>query len=68
MFRTGHTSIEGVRTYKRISDNQKEVLSDVLNSGTNVSNTPPTKTKTVDNATPADTGSMTTIKTEPEQA
>ena len=32
MERTGHRSLEGVREYKRTSDNQKEQLSDLLNS------------------------------------
>lgn len=35
MTRTGHRSIEGVRTYKRVSDEQKQALSEVLNSATN---------------------------------
>ena len=35
MCRTGHRSIEGVRTYKRISEELKEDLSHVLNSATN---------------------------------
>lgn len=34
MERTGHRSLEGVRSYKRTSDNQREALSDILNSGT----------------------------------
>ena len=33
MERTGHRSIEGVRSYKRTSDQQREVLSDILNQG-----------------------------------
>lgn len=32
MERTGHRSLEGVRTYKRTSDVQREALSDILNS------------------------------------
>ena len=32
MERTGHGSLEGVRTYKRTSDVQREALSDILNS------------------------------------
>ena len=32
MERTGHRSIEGVRSYKRTSDGQREATSDVLNS------------------------------------
>ena len=32
MERTGHRSLEGVRSYKRTSEQQREVLSDVLNS------------------------------------
>ena len=32
MERTGHRSLEGVREYKRTSNNQKEKLSDLLNS------------------------------------
>lgn len=35
MSRTGHRSVEGVRTYKRTSTEQKEALSKVLNSATN---------------------------------
>ena len=31
MERTGHRSLEGVRCYKRTSDEQREVLSDILN-------------------------------------
>ena len=31
MERTGHRSVEGVRSYKRTSDQQREVLSDILN-------------------------------------
>ena len=34
MERTGHRSLEGVRSYKRTSDDQREALSDILNSGT----------------------------------
>ena len=33
---TGHRSLEGVRSYKRTSENQKEVLSDVLNTNPSV--------------------------------
>ena len=33
MERTGHCSLEGVRSYKRTSDDQREALSDILNSG-----------------------------------
>ena len=33
MERTGHRSLEGVRSYKRTSDDQRESLSDILNSG-----------------------------------
>ena len=33
MERTGHRSIEGVRSYKRSSDQQREALSDILNRG-----------------------------------
>ena len=32
MERTGHWSVEGVRSYKRTSDTQRETLSDILNS------------------------------------
>ena len=32
MERTGHRSLEGVRNYKRTSDQQREALSDILNS------------------------------------
>ena len=35
MSRTGHRSIEGVRAYKRISDEQRMELSHVLNNATN---------------------------------
>ena len=31
MERTGHRSLEGVRSYKRTSDTQREALSDILN-------------------------------------
>ena len=31
MERTGHRSLEGVRSYKRTSDRQRRALSDVLN-------------------------------------
>ena len=34
MSRTGHRSVEGVRTYKRIGDEQKQIL-DILNEATN---------------------------------
>ena len=34
MERTGHQSLEGVRSYKRISDIQREALSDILNKRT----------------------------------
>ena len=36
MSRTGHRSLEGIRTYKRVSENQQEV-SAVLNGATNES-------------------------------
>ena len=35
MARTGLRSIGGIRTYKRVGENQKQTLSDVLNSATN---------------------------------
>ena len=35
MSRTGHRSIEGIRSYKRVSEDQRVVLSDILNSATN---------------------------------
>ena len=35
MKRTGHCSIEDVRTYKRVSSTQQIVLSEVLNTATN---------------------------------
>ena len=35
MSRTGHRSVQGVRTYKRVSEDQKLVLSSVLNAATN---------------------------------
>ena len=31
MYRTGHSSSEGVRSYKRVTENLKEMTSDVLN-------------------------------------
>ena len=31
MERTGHRSLEGVRSYKRTSDDQREALSDIMN-------------------------------------
>ena len=37
---TGHRSLEGVRSYKRTSEDQKEVLSDILNTRPSVQ-TPP---------------------------
>lgn len=44
MDRTGHRSTEGVRTYKRISEDQRKAISDILNSATNgESETPSTK-------------------------
>ena len=33
MERTGHRSVEGVRSYKMTSDEQREALSDLLNHG-----------------------------------
>ena len=36
MSRTGHRSLEGIGTYKRVSENQQEV-STVLNGATNES-------------------------------
>ena len=38
MSRTGHCSLEGVKTYKWVSDDQKEQVSTVLNDITNRSN------------------------------
>ena len=35
MSRTGHRSIEGVRTYKRVSEEQAKAVSEVLNTATN---------------------------------
>lgn len=35
MNRTGHHSIKGVRTYKRVSSTQQIALSEVLNTATN---------------------------------
>lgn len=35
MSRTGHRSVEGVRAYKRVNSEQKQNLSDVLNTATN---------------------------------
>ena len=32
---TGHRSTEGVRTYKQVSSEQREALSDILNTATN---------------------------------
>ena len=42
MERTGHRSAEGVRSYKRSSDTQRQVLSDIVN-GTVTPPTPPTQ-------------------------
>ena len=39
MERTGHRSLEGVRSYKRMSENQKEVLSDILYNKVTATNT-----------------------------
>ena len=36
MSSTGHRSLEGVRAYKRVSDDQKEQVSTVLNDTINV--------------------------------
>ena len=33
--RTGHRSVEGVQTYKRIGDEQKQMILDILNEATN---------------------------------
>ena len=35
MARTGHRSIEGIRTYKRVGEEQKQALSNVLYAATN---------------------------------
>ena len=35
MSRTGHRSVDGVRVYKRICEEQKQEMSDVLNNATN---------------------------------
>jgi hypothetical protein len=35
MSRTGHRSFQGVRAYKRVSADQKQALSSILNSTTN---------------------------------
>ena len=35
MSRTGHQSLDGVRTYKRVSEEQCQQVSSVLNSATN---------------------------------
>ena len=35
MARTGHRSLEGVRAYKRVSTDQKQSVSMILNSATN---------------------------------
>lgn len=35
MARTGHRSIEGVRTYKRVGEELKQALSNILNAATN---------------------------------
>ncbi len=45
MARTGHRSIQGVRSYKRISDGQRHALSDMLNAATNGSQPPEKKAK-----------------------
>ena len=38
--RTGHSSTDGVSTYKRTSDKLKELTSDVLNCGTKSTSVP----------------------------
>ena len=43
MARTGHRSLEGVRTYKRIGDEQREMMSNVLNEATNGERETPAK-------------------------
>ena len=35
MARTGHGSLEGICTYKRIGEDQKQTVSDILNAATN---------------------------------
>ena len=45
MARTGHRSVEGVRSYKRISHEQRQTLSEVLNSATNGNEEPNTEVK-----------------------
>ena len=41
MERTGHRSLEGVRSYKRTSDTQREALSDIINLQKTVTPPPP---------------------------
>ena len=66
MLRTGHRSIDGVRTYKRVSKDQQQVLSNVLNRTTEP---PPTKkVKTAEGqenakATPPPTVTTCTVET-----
>ena len=43
MERTGHRSLEGVRSYKRTSDSQREMLSDILNHCPSSSRSPSTR-------------------------
>ncbi len=45
MTRTGHRSVQGVRTYKRVSEDQKQALSSVLNAATNGHALPPAEKK-----------------------
>ncbi len=45
---TGHRSTEGVRTYKRVSNEQREALSDILNTATNTKDTKKRKVESKD--------------------
>ena len=49
--RTGHRSIEGVRTYKRILEEQRMELSHVLNNATNGNRATKNISRKADNAT-----------------
>lgn len=49
MSRTGHRSVEGVRAYKRVGDEQRKELSEILNSATN--GIPETKKRKICNET-----------------
>ena len=57
MSRTGHHSIEGVRAYKQVCTEQKENLSDILNSATNGSVIPYREKKIQAPSVPTETSS-----------